>query len=131
MLKIHHFGWLVSDISRAKQSIIELTHNGPSSQVYFDKLRSVNIQFVSVDNFTFELIQPLNDRSEVFTLLNKSGPTLYHICFEVDNLDEEINKCVNNGAIIIQMPSPASAINNKNVAFLYDKHIGVFELLEA
>jgi hypothetical protein len=42
----------------------------------------------------------------------------------------EIENLLNTGYILIEKPCEAAAIENKKVAFLYNRYIGILELLE-
>ena len=77
-----------------------------------------------------ELVEPINDRSPVNEILKKNGNIPYHFCYEVDGLTEAILEMKKSGFIKIINPVPAKAFNNRLICFLYNKDVGLIELLE-
>jgi len=47
---------------------------------------------INGDTINLELIHPLNEKGPVHDYLKKKGPGLHHICFETDNIQEEIER---------------------------------------
>jgi len=66
----------------------------------------------------------------VNSIITKSGNTPYHICYSVDNIDEAIKKLKTEGYILMESPSGAVAIDFCKVAFLYNRDVGIIELVE-
>jgi methylmalonyl-CoA/ethylmalonyl-CoA epimerase len=127
-MKINHIGYLVNDIESSLKAFQTLGFNLISK--FEDNFRNIDIVFVSNDNYTLELIQPKDTSSVVYKLLNKNGPTPYHICYEVDNIDFQAILLKKQGYIIVVKKEKAIAFNNRNVVFMYNKNIGLIELVE-
>ena len=53
----------------------------------------------------------------------------YHTCYEVVDIEVEIKKLKKNGYIQVSKTVPAIAFENRLVCFLYNKNIGLIELL--
>ncbi len=128
-MKIHHIGYAVKDIDMSAEKFKKLGYE-KSSDIVEDNERGVFIQFMEKDGYLIELIAPLNDKSNVCTILKKTGSSPYHFCYEVQNIDTEIENLLNAGYVLIEKPCEAVAMTNKKVAFLYNKDIGILELLE-
>lgn len=131
-MKIHHIGYAVCDIKNARENF-ELLNYKVISELIFDKDRNIYIQFLKhIDSeLIVELIEPLEyEYSPVSNILKKLGDTPYHICYEVRQINNEIERLINNNFILIDAPKQAMAIDNNKVAFLYKKGIGIIELLE-
>lgn len=77
-----------------------------------------------------ELIAPKDEKSSINTIIKKNGNSPYHICYSVDDLISAIEDFVKNGYVLMGEPKMAVAIDNKKVAFLYNKHMGIIELVE-
>jgi methylmalonyl-CoA/ethylmalonyl-CoA epimerase len=60
--------------------------------------------------------------------LVKKNVTYYHICFEVDDIDSEIERLINLNAFLISPPKPAILFDYRKVAFLKVSY-GIIELL--
>ena len=54
----------------------------------------------------------------------------YHICYEVENIEEAIIELEEQGYCIINGLLPAPAIKDKRVCFLLSAKVGMVELVE-
>jgi methylmalonyl-CoA/ethylmalonyl-CoA epimerase len=127
-MKIDHIGYAVNNIDEAKKVFGILGYE--DGEIIFDEERKVNISFITNATERIELIAPLDKNSPISAILKKNGATPYHICYSVDNIEQQIVVLQKANCILVQSPAPAAALSNKKVAFLYNKHIGLFELLE-
>ena len=60
--------------------------------------QSVRAAFFEAGNgVVVELIEPLDSDSGVARFLEKRGPGIHHICFEVDEVDEELREMAEKG----------------------------------
>jgi len=130
-VKVHHIGYLVDNIETAAG---EFANFGFSrrGEVAEDPSREIYIQFLENSGYVIELIQPVSETSPVYGLRKKYRNSPYHICYETDDLQREIETMVNFGGVtLLQPPQPAPAIQGcPNVAFLMNRHIGMIELVE-
>ena len=55
---------------------------------------------------------------------------LYHICYEVADIEEQIAILKKERFIVVVAPVEAVAFNNRKICFLYHPSIGLIELLE-
>lgn len=77
-----------------------------------------------------ELVAPRRT-SSLYGLLKVYKNTAYHICYQVDSIQEEVVRMEQNGYRMFREPEPAPAIGeNASVAFLMSPAIGMVELLE-
>ena len=99
--------------------------------VFDDVKRNVRILFVCNGPYRVELIAPLDlsRPSPVDGILRKKSAGPYHLCYQVECLIKSIDKLQIGGAIIIEPPSWAGALES-NVSFLFDRTLGVIELVE-
>ena len=77
-----------------------------------------------------ELVTPNGVSTPVDGVLKNSGPTPYHICYEVSDMPAAVNELKANGWMVIKEPTPAPAIGDALVTFLYNRHVGMIELVE-
>ena len=129
-MKINHIGVVVSNIDVAAKQYAIFGFDIISKKE-IDDIQAVEILFIknSRNNFTLELIRPLHSKSPAYNFL-KSGGGLNHICYEVVNIDDKIRELKSKGCKLVSKPKPAIVFDNNLVAFLYDKEIGLFELLQ-
>ena len=128
-MNVHHIGYAVSNLNESLEIFLGLGYEIVKNAVK-DEKRNVEISFVRNDHLLVELISPLDSRSPISNYLNKIGNTPYHICYEVDDIDEKLSDLRKSKFRIVEKPSKAIAINNRRVAFMYHPKYGLLELLE-
>ena len=128
-LIIHHYGFATSDL---EQSIIAFRSIGfHVDDIVIDPVQNVRIAFASHPiNATIELISDIDEFGPTSHFISKNGNGLYHICYEVNNLDETIKLLRENSFLLRHPPVHAVALNNRRIAWMYNRYIGLFELLE-
>lgn len=126
-LKIHHIGYLVKKIEKAKETFQALGYAVEQDTVY-DEIRKVDICFLTKDSYRVELVSPASEDSVVAGLLKKYKNTPYHICYETDDLEEAYRELTSNGFAAIDTPTPAPALGGCDVVFLTSPVIGMIEL---
>ena len=127
-LKIHHIGYLVKKIEKAKQAFTALGYLVEQDTVY-DDIRKVEICFLIKDGYRIELVSPVSEDSVVFGLLKKYKNCPYHICYETGDLTAAYHELTNSGFIAIDTPTPAPALSGRQVVFLTNAAMGMIELL--
>lgn len=128
-MRVHHIGYLVKDVHKSIPSFEELGYSIIKDVVY-DEARDVNICFMEQDGYCIELVAPCSEQSVVYEQLKRQGITPYHICYEVDNLDVAIEEYRSKKYVMIQAPAQAPAIEGRRVAFLFNRTVGMIELVE-
>ena len=127
-MNFHHIGIAVFDINSTKKYYESLGYS--ESYRVFDPLQNVNLCFLTKENSPMlELVCPVDDNSPVNNILKKSGVTSYHTCYEVNNIVHELKCLKEKGFIQLTKITPAIAFNSRNICFVYNKNIGVIELL--
>lgn len=127
--RFHHVGVAVRDLGRAVAALRGLFPDAPTSDVVLDPQQCVQIQFVHLGNLQVELLQPAGEPSPVDPVL-KRGIGLYHVCFEVDDLDDYLTQWIGAGAVLVSPAKPAVAFDHRRVAFVMNQGL-MIELLEA
>jgi len=127
-LKIHHIGYLVKKIEKAKETFVSLGYLVEQDTVY-DSIRRVNICFLIKEGYRVELVAPASDDSVVSGLMKKYKNSPYHICYETDNFETAYGELSSGGFIAIDTPTPAPALDGRTVVFLLSAAIGMIELL--
>ncbi|MDE6995977.1 MAG: VOC family protein [Lachnospiraceae bacterium] len=127
-LRIHHIGYLVKKIEKAKQTFLALGYLIEQDTVY-DDIRKVNICFLTRDGYRVELVSPATEDSVVSGLIKRYKNSPYHICYETDDFEADIARLTDDGFIAIDTPTPAPALGGRDVVFLSNAAIGMLELL--
>ncbi len=112
MMKVHHVGYLVSQIDGGIFAFGQMGFILKSGPVY-DAIRDINIAFVVKDGYCIELIEPCTEKSVVYKLHKKIGNSPYHICYSTDNIEEDLSVLKNDmGAVQLDNLTVAKAIDN-------------------
>lgn len=127
-LTIHHIGYLVKKIEKAKKAFLDLGYQIEQDTV-FDDIRKVDICFLIKDGYRVELVSPVSEDSVVAGLLKKYKNCPYHICYETENFEVDYNTLTSSGFIAIDEPTCAPALGGKDVVFLSSPVIGMIELI--
>lgn len=83
----------------------------------------VDVAFLPVGESEVELLQPTDEESGVARFLEKRGPGLHHICFEVDDIAATLERLrAANVPLINEQPKTGSS--GKKFAFIHPKGTG-------
>lgn len=128
-MRFHHIGFAVEDV---EAEIIKYKAMGGRnfSRVYEDFVQNVKIVFFDFGGITYELVAPLGEPSPVDGFLKKNI-RMYHVCFEVCCLEEEISEFEKSGGLLILPPTKAVALQDRRVSFVLALNGDLIELLEA
>ena len=80
----------------------------------------VKTAFFQIGESKIELLEASNPESPIAKFLEKRGAGFHHVAFEVDDIDEEIERLSNEGFQLIHT-SPKDGADNKRIAFLHPK----------
>ncbi|MBR3010280.1 MAG: VOC family protein [Prevotella sp.] len=129
-LKFHHIGVATKDID-ATASVYE-QGGYLRSDTIFDPIQDVKICWLTKDGApTVELLAPVDEKSPVNKTLEKNGVTPYHCCYVVDNIESAVSELNKQRYIMVSKPVEAVAFYGSRVCFLFNKNVGLIEIVEA
>lgn len=124
----HHIGYAVYDIT--KTASFYTSEGWDMSKITIDKIQNSQIAFLSKkDQPLIELVSPIDGNSPVDEILQKNSVTPYHICYEVEDIYEAIKMLRKKHFIPLFRPVQAIALDNRLICYLYNKDVGLIELL--
>ena len=127
--KMDHFGIVTNDIEESKKAYAAIGFS--ASETVIEDIQQVKICFLTnKDGVVLELVEPLNEQSSVNKMLEKSGVTPYHTCYEVEDMDEGYSYLLKNGFVPLFIPGESPAMNNRRICYFYNKKTGFIELVE-
>lgn len=128
--KFHHIGVAVKDIE--KTAAIYVMGGYKKSATTFDPVQNVNICWLVKEGMpTVELLAPVDETSPVCKTLEKNGVMPYHTCYIVEDIEKAMSDLRKMKYVAVSKPEVAPAISNCKVAFLFNKNVGLIELVEA
>lgn len=130
-MKLHHYGFATKSIEKSLNEFEKIGYQAISEKI-IDPIQGVELLFINNENnHPIELVAPLDgNESPISNILKKNGATLYHICYEAENIEKSIAELKTKHFVIVVKPTPAIAFNMRKVCFLYNSHIGLIEILE-
>jgi methylmalonyl-CoA/ethylmalonyl-CoA epimerase len=87
------------------------------------KEQKTRVGFLTIGETSIELVEPSCEDSPIAKFLSTKGPGIHHFCFEVDDIEQEIEKLTNHGAQLIDK-IPRSGAHETLIAFLHPKGTG-------
>ena len=114
-MKLHHIGIVVKNIQK---SLGELTNYLQFEETTIPTLiesQKVNVCFLKTSNIFLELIEPVHNDSPV-KKFSESGGGFHHLCFEVENIFEDIERMKKSGARVIV--EPTTGFEDRLIAFV-------------
>lgn len=130
-MTLHHYGFATANLQASADAYSSLGYE-KVTEVITDPIQNVKLLFLQRRGEPLvELVEPLSAASPVSNILQKNGPTLYHSCYEVSDIEETIKDLRKKGFVVIVKPVAAIAFDNRPISFLYNKHIGLIELLQS
>ncbi len=76
------------------------------------------IAFLPTGGSEVELVKPTTDDSGVARYLQKRGPGMHHICFEVDDIEAILGQLKGKGVRLIN-ETPITSADGKKLAFIH------------
>ena len=87
-------------------------------EVLLDNADGARIAGLAAGESLVELLAPAEDPSPIARFLDKRGPGIHHICFNVDDLDAALARCRAAGLRLID-EQPRIGAEGKRIAFLH------------
>ncbi|MGD8814444.1 MAG: methylmalonyl-CoA epimerase [Anaerolineales bacterium] len=89
------------------------------------------VAFLETGYSEIELVKPTDDESGIYRFLKEHGPSMHHICLEVNDIQAFINHLVKQGVQMINT-EPVVGTGGRLIAFIHPKsaHGVLVELYE-
>lgn len=119
MLKVEHIGIAVKNLSQSIP-LYEKMLNSPCYKTETVVSEQVNTAFFQQGETKIELLESSDPDGVIARFIDKKGPGIHHIAFEVADIEAEIARLKQEGFIFIQ-DTPKQGADNKRVCFLHPK----------
>ena len=116
---MEHIGIAVRNLS-VSIPLFEKLLNTPCYKTEAVESELVNTAFFKKGESKIELIEAYAPGSVINKFIENKGEGIHHIAFEVDNIEEEVNRLINEGFTLIN-EKPKEGADNKMVCFLHPK----------
>ena len=115
ILKLHHIGIVVQNINESLGEISNFLSFDSISLPTLIGSQKVNVCFLKTNNVYIEFIEPTEENSPISNFV-KEGGGFHHLCFEVSDIHQEIDKMIKNGARLVVKPT--KGFEDRLIAFL-------------
>ena len=117
--KINHIAIAVHDIKEAALKWQQAL-NMKKSEIIILEEHGVKVVFLEFSNLKIELLEPLDNESQISKFLEKNHKGgMHHICFEVEKITETINSLKNKNINILGDGNPKIGAHDKPVVFIH------------
>lgn len=125
-MKLHHIAWATSSIPDAISELSQIV-TVQEEQPYAMDTNQDNalLKMVNVDGVTIEFVD-----GKISTRY-QNGNNLYHLCFESEDYECDIQKIKDLGWIAISESKPAALFGNKRVSFFMKPGFPMIEVKES
>lgn len=127
--RVHHLGYAVATIEGGRAAFAALGWES-FGEVTEDVGRNVRIAFLKKGEDVIELVAPLAKPNPVEKVLAAGVGVPYHICYEVDSPAAAEAELKAKKFLPFIRPTAAPALEGRRVEFLFNKEIGIIELVE-
>ncbi len=117
--EVEHTGIAVRDLSGAKKIYCDLLGLECTGEMTLPE-RGVRVAFLETGNTKVELLEGLGEESPVSKFIERHGPGVHHLCFEVNNIELVLSELAESGLRLID-EKPRPGAEGKLVAFLHPK----------
>lgn len=130
-MKLHHVGIVVNNIQESLGDLKRYLSFETTSAIMPVGSQKVNICLLKIGNPFLELIEPTSPDSAISEFA-KSGGGIHHLCFEVKDIESELESLAKKGATILV--NPVKGFDERRIAFVdlntKNTKCGLVELLE-
>jgi methylmalonyl-CoA/ethylmalonyl-CoA epimerase len=127
--RFHHIGYATYSITETESVYIKAGYN--ATEITIDSIQRVKVCFLAKSDFPcIELVEPMDESASVNKILKKNGVSPYHLCYEVDDIDDAFDALVALEYTPLFRPVEAAALDNRKICYFYKKEIGFIEIVQ-
>ena len=131
-MRFHHVGYATANIDRFVEDFFRPVFAPLAiSDKISDPIQRVTVCFARMQGeMLIELVEPFGENSPVDSVIGSSRGGVYHLCYEVEDLDRELVRCRQNRCMPVSRPVPAAAFDGRRIVFLLTPQRDLIELVE-
>jgi methylmalonyl-CoA/ethylmalonyl-CoA epimerase len=133
-ITLHHIGYVVDSIEDRIAGMAASLGASVISEIFEDPIQRSRVVFLALPTsipslVQMELVQPATPDSPVARFIEKGGG-FHHLCYEVDNLEAQLEVMKAQKAVVIRSPKPAVAFGGRRIAWVRTRDPLLIEYLE-
>ena len=118
-MKIEHLGIAVKSLEQSNELFRQLLGK-PHYKIEEVKSESVKTSFFQTGESKIELLEASNPDSAIAKFIEKRGEGIHHVAFEVENIEEEMERLKSKGFRLLN-EKPKRGADNMWVCFVHPK----------
>jgi len=132
-MRLHHIGYAVKNIrGYLDEFLVPMFSPIHITAVVSDPLQRVSVCFVTMPGGTvIELVEPYGEDSPINSIVGSKRGGLYHLCYEVNDLNAEVTRFRSKRCLPLSKPTSAAAFGGRRIVFLLTPERDLIELLES
>jgi methylmalonyl-CoA/ethylmalonyl-CoA epimerase len=120
MLKsLNHIGIAVKSVDESVKIYRDILQLGEPEIVEMQEMK-LKVAIFKLETYKIELVEPLNPDTPIAKFLEKRGPGIHHLCFNVDNIEQSLEMLKMNGVVLIDEKPRIGAMGHK-ISFVSPK----------
>ncbi|MGW8318535.1 MAG: methylmalonyl-CoA epimerase [Candidatus Promineifilaceae bacterium] len=120
--RISHIAIVVPDLDEAMDFWVDVL-GLPLQHAEYVADQGVDVAFLPSGDSEIELLEPIDQSSGVARFMEKRGPGMHHICFEVADIESMLARLKEAGVPLIN-EEPTIGTGGKKIAFVHPKGTG-------
>jgi methylmalonyl-CoA/ethylmalonyl-CoA epimerase len=130
--RLHHYGFIVADMEAGLRAFEKSMAAVWDGKVFHDPNQKVNVAFLAAGSGSalIELVQPATPDSPVRRFLTEKGGGLHHVCYEVADVERDLEVLRSQGNFVMKRPKPAVAFDGRLIAWILTPDRLLIELLQ-
>lgn len=130
--RFHHVGFVVADIESGLKTFEKSLAAVWDGKIFEDPNQKVKVAFLATQSGgpLIELVQPATPDSPVRKFLEDRGGGLHHACYEVADVERDLEILRAQGNFVMKRPKPAVAFEGRLIAWILTPDRLLIELLQ-
>lgn len=129
---ISHIGIAVPDIAKAKGLYEQLGFVSDMEETLREEAYGVRVLIMHQGTQKIELLEPLDKgkKSPIDCYIEKKPYKMYHLAYTVSDLDAQIQILEKRKFLMVGEPRASACMEGKRAVFLFNRDMGILELVE-
>jgi methylmalonyl-CoA/ethylmalonyl-CoA epimerase len=126
--RFHHIGVACQDFDRERRALSLLGYVQEGVE-FLDPIQGIRGMFLAGPGPRLELVSPIAPGGFLQPWLER-GAKMYHLAFEVDDVQAEVDRLVESRCRLLVGPVPAVAFGGRDIAFVMLPNLLLAELVQ-
>lgn len=129
---VSHIGIAVPDILEAKKLYEQLGFISETEDIISEEEYGVKVLMMCQGAQKIELLEPMEKgkKSPIDSYIEKKPYKMYHLAYVVSDIEAQIKLLEKQKFLMIDKPRASACAKGKKAVFMFNRNMGIIELLE-